>query len=1497
MKKMACLILLMFLALFCGREALAVGGAPLWTYNTAVADKQETRASTVDSQGNVILAGYTGSAVSDYYVAKVLATGAGLAWPAKTYDKAGGQDIATAVAVDGNDDIIVTGYVHNGSNYDIHTIKYNGADGSVIWQHSYNGAAGGNDYANAIAVDSLNNIYVGGTSQNASAEDDFILIKYVPSGPNPDGTPTWASRYNGPADNHDRLTNMFAGIDGVAVIGESQNATVDFDYVVAKYDFDGAKKWEYRYNDTGDGKGMAVSMDASGNVVATGYIYNGSNRDGYTVKLAAVNGTPIWFKPRNRGYDDEGRAIWLDEAGNAYVAGSSFTLTTNKDLCLTRYAAADGSDTMPSGWHVIYNTSNGNNDVGTGIVGDNAGDLFVTSITNDNAGGFDDIYTYKYSRTNGTRLWQAVHGTLTKHDRPVGINLASDGHPIVGGWSDTAATSYDFIAVKYNAGALDAPTALTATFVPTNEIALAWSDNAGNEENFVVERKSGAGDWTVVVSNLPANTVGYTDTGLVADTRYFYRVKATNTTDGSSPWSNEANARTTQVSYTPPTWQHGYAGPDSGDDEPAAIAVGPDNHPVVTGFSFSTEGGYDYYTRKLDRSNAATTQWSARHNDEDNESDFATAVTVDSSNRVVVSGYASMYGGGASNTNDVYTLGYPSGSGTPTWADQYNGPAGNDDRSAAVASAVDGSDNVVVVGYGKNASLNDDIYVIKYNAAGARQWAATPYNGGGLDQPAAVAFDSAGDIFVAGKTWNGSNFDYFVAKYNGATGALAWGGAPKIYNGAGSSTDYATDLAVDGDGNLVVTGYSVGAGGNGNILTLKYDGATGSVMAGWPQSYDGGGYDTGVAIEIDRNNNDVVVAGTTFIGAGNNDIVVLRYPSTGVSADWTKFLDFTGSDEAAAAMAIDRTGVVCVAGTTDNGSGDNIVAVMFDYTGLTVGASVFNGVANGVDFPADVAFNAYGEAFIAGASINAGNNTDFIVFKAISTVMQTPYPLTATQLYTQTDLAWADNSLNETGFRIERKVDGCADAGSWTPVTETAANATTYLASGLNPGSTYCFRVQSFNDAGEASRWAEVEVNTAAADAPDGLTATVQNTTDILLQWNDHTASETGFTLQRCMGAGCNFSTFTDILIPADTTSYVDNAVCENQTYRYRINAYRTSQWVTDYSAATGDKTTFAKQAPSVLATDWVSEEWVELKWTDNSSDETEFRIERCTGSGCSDFAPLATLASPAGNVLRMRMDEASWPATAGAVKDLSGAGNNGTAVNGATTTSSGKYAYAGSFDGSNDYVSTALTLNQTATGTGASFAAWVYPNSVSADNRFVIGTDNGGNDWSLLRNGATWWVANGVDAALVNTGVAADVSTWQHLVVTFNPASGVTLYKNGVSAWSNAAIAFDTSTAAVQIGRRGSLNQEFFDGRMDEVAVFTRPLTLAEAQALYNHGLGRYNDRTVAHSTTYRYQVKAYKGSSCDWTSDPSTPIDRTTTAPAPTGFTATVVDSGRVL
>ena len=284
------------------------------------------------------------------------------------------------------------------------------------------------------------------------------------------------------------------------------------------------------------------------------------------------------------------------------------------------------------------------------------------------------------------------------------MGLSPIGDVLVAGWSDmwtSGASDYDYYAIKYDPGLLNAPTNLTAEAVSDTQINLAWADNSANEAGFKIERKICELGIYAEIATAESNVTTYNDnnggSGLTPDTQYCYRVRAYDAANSNSHYSNEANALTTIVSYQPPSWSYIYDG-DGSDDYATAIAAGSDNNPVVTGYSFSTAGTFDYYTLKLNRTNGSVL-WSARYDDADNDLDVAMCVAVDSSNEVVVSGYSSFYSAAAGmNTNDVYTIKYPATGEPEKWHDSYDGPAHNDDRSTAVAAATDGSNNIVVAG-------------------------------------------------------------------------------------------------------------------------------------------------------------------------------------------------------------------------------------------------------------------------------------------------------------------------------------------------------------------------------------------------------------------------------------------------------------------------------------------------------------------------------------------------------------------------------------------------------------------------------------------------------------------------------------------------------------------------------------------------------------------------------------------------------------------------------
>ncbi|TDJ71940.1 MAG: hypothetical protein E2O39_07525 [Planctomycetota bacterium] len=87
-----------------------------------------------------------------------------------------------------------------------------------------------------------------------------------------------------------------------------------------------------------------------------------------------------------------------------------------------------------------------------------------------------------------------------------------------------------------------APTALSATPVSSDAIDLDWTDNAGDEDGFELERSPDGAAWSLL-DTLAADSTSYSDSGLAAATQYFYRVRAVNGS-GSSAYSNTASATT-----------------------------------------------------------------------------------------------------------------------------------------------------------------------------------------------------------------------------------------------------------------------------------------------------------------------------------------------------------------------------------------------------------------------------------------------------------------------------------------------------------------------------------------------------------------------------------------------------------------------------------------------------------------------------------------------------------------------------------------------------------------------------------------------------------------------------------------------------------------------------------------------------------------------------------------------------------------------------------------
>jgi chitodextrinase len=148
--------------------------------------------------------------------------------------------------------------------------------------------------------------------------------------------------------------------------------------------------------------------------------------------------------------------------------------------------------------------------------------------------------------------------------------------------------------------------------------------------------------------------------------------------------------------------------------------------------------------------------------------------------------------------------------------------------------------------------------------------------------------------------------------------------------------------------------------------------------------------------------------------------------------------------------------------------------------------------------------------------------------------------------------------------------------------------------------------------------------------APSGLVAAAAGDSQVNLTWTDGSDNESSFKIERCTGDGC--SDFAQIATTAaNATSYSNTGLAASTSYTYRVRASNSGgdSPFSNTSSATTDAPPPpppAPNAPSSLTAGAAGQTQINLAWTDNSDNETGFKIERCTGVGCGSFAQIATV-------------------------------------------------------------------------------------------------------------------------------------------------------------------------------------------------------------------------------------------------------------------------------
>ena len=420
------------------------------------------------------------------------------AWVASYNGPGNDWDVAVALAVDDSGNLYVAGLSFgSGTIADYAIVKYNSA-GQQEWVARYNGPDNGDDWLNAMTIDSFGNVYVTGSSDAANSSSDCTTIKY-----NSDGQQQWVARHNvcprsraaGVAIAADDLGNAYVtGVDGVGwatikydVSGQEEwisyhgeggptahgiavdhagNAYViggDYDYLTIKFDPSGQEQWVARYNGPGDAgdRAAAIAVDASGNVYVTGSSDLAGTSDYATVKYNS-SGEEQWVATYGEpGGVSGATAICLDDSSDVYVTGQIGDPKMYPDYGTIKYNSSGQQQ-----WVARYNGPSENaTDIATAIAVDGSGNVYVTGRSQRTAFFSDyDYATIKYNSAGQEQWVVRYDGLGNANDEAVSIAVFGPGNIYVTGTSGVFST--DYTTIKYGQGPSPTPTA-TAIASPT----------------------------------------------------------------------------------------------------------------------------------------------------------------------------------------------------------------------------------------------------------------------------------------------------------------------------------------------------------------------------------------------------------------------------------------------------------------------------------------------------------------------------------------------------------------------------------------------------------------------------------------------------------------------------------------------------------------------------------------------------------------------------------------------------------------------------------------------------------------------------------------------------------------------------------------------------------------------------------------------------------------------------------------------------------------------
>jgi len=497
--------------------------------------------------------------------------------------------------------------------------------------------------------------------------------------------------------------------------------------------------------------------------------------------------------------------------------------------------------------------------------------------------------------------------------------------------------------------------------------------------------------------------------------------------------------------------------------------------------------------------------------------DAGRAVAIQSDGKIVVAGFAQVSG-----TYEFAVVRYGT-DGTLDSSFSSDGIATIDvssghDLAYAIAIQTDGM--IVIGGATGVGGANTEFGLVRLTSSGVLDTGFSTDGkiefgvGAGDDVLTGLAIASDGDIVAVGYGSNGSNFDLAVARLTSA-GVLdtAFDTDGKVLVPVGAGADYGHAVAIASDGDIVVAG----AAHNGSdddvaVVRLTSAGALDTAFDsdGKVTVAVGSGDDVGHAVAI-ASDGDIVVAGTSHNGS-NEDMAVVRLTGAGAldtafDSDGHVTVAVGSGDDEARGIALLADGGIVIAGESSNGSNDDVAVARLTAAGamdtaFSTDGKVTVAVGSGADAGYAVAISSSSQVVVAGTS--AGSDDDVAVVVLTGTgPPDTPSGLAATAGNVQVTLAWTAPTSDGGSSITGYKVERSTDAGvTWTVLTaSTGSSSTSYTATGLTNGSAYAFRVSAVNAVGTGTASATASATPDVVPGAPTSVATTSTHAEATVSW------------------------------------------------------------------------------------------------------------------------------------------------------------------------------------------------------------------------------------------------------------------------------------------------------------------------------------------------------------------------------------------------------------